>query len=313
MNCKKCGKEIKEKNTFCTHCGWCKDDVLRKKLMMKRIIILSSLVVLCFAAVITFFLIQDSKIISAKNIRLVSDYDSDTLVDDIVSIEFGHFPISDRSAKELEPIEWIVLDRDKKNRRALLLSKYILDSGSCNMLNENKPGWSSCLVRAWLNANFYELAFSEEEKKKIVEIELENADNEDYDTLGGINTNDKLFLLSIDEMRKYFKSGKKEVYRDQLGKYAATRGSEFAKKGAKTDYNKRVNNLDYLGKDDREVNVIDDKKKEWAAGFSDYWLRSPGGEQKVAACVRADAYLDTGGRGVYSNMVGIRPAMWISY
>ena len=313
MICKKCGKEIKYENTFCTYCGWCKDDGLRKKLMMKKIIILSLIVFICFATILTFYWVRESKIISIRNIKLVSDYDSDTLVDDIAGIEFGHFPQTDASAKELDPIEWIVLDRDKQNHRALVVSKYILDSGSCQMLNDNIPGWSNCLVRHWLNNNFYELAFSEEEKKKILDTELENANNEDYDTLGGISTTDKIFLLSIDEMRNYFKSNKKETYRDQLGKYAATRGLDFAKKGVKTDYNNKINRLDYLGKDDREVNRIDDIEKEWARGFSDYWLRSTGGEQKIAACVKADAYLDTGGRGVYRDMVGIRPAMWISY
>ena len=313
MNCQKCGNIILEENTFCTKCGWCKDDILRKKIKTRKIITSVLVVLLCLGVGIFLNEVRLNKKEPIRTIKLVSNYDSDTLIENIESVTFGSYPQSDISAKGFDPIEWVVLDRDRFNHRALLISKYILDSDNCKLANENGAGWENCGMRNWLNEKFYNVAFTEPEKERIISTKLINKDNEDYDTIAGIDTEDKVFFLSIDEAKKYFKSSKYEPYRDQLGKYAATKGSDFAKKGVKTDYNKSQNNLDYIGKGNRESNKEVEPGKEWTEGLSAYWLRTPGGEQKLAAYINGDAYLDTGGPRAYAQFVGIRPAIWVKY
>lgn len=313
MKCLKCGNIILDENTFCTKCGWCKDDILRKKIKTKKVLISVFCIIFCLALVFIINEIRLNNKEPIRTIKLLSDYDSATLIDDIAGIQFGAYPQSDMTAEKLDPIEWVVLDRDIFNHKALLISKYILDSDNCNLTNEKGDGWENSNIRRWLNNDFYDAAFNDLEKERILSTKLINKDNEDYDTIAGEDTTDKIFFLSIAEAKKYFKSDKNESYRDQLGLYAATKGSEFAKKGVKTKYNKRQNNLDFLGKGNRESNKYIEEGKDWAAGFSDYWLRTPGGAQKVAACIKSDAYLDTGGVRAYAQFVGIRPAMWIKY
>lgn len=310
MICQKCGNEILDENTFCTKCGWCKDDVLRKKIKRKKKIIVISFFAFLLVTALIIYLVLESRVIGIHNIKMIKDYDSDTLVDDIECIQFGNYPQSDAKAESVEPIEWIVLDRDTKQHKALLISKYVLDSEVYNKSSSVDTYWDYCRIRTWLNDAFYNFAFNEEEQSKIVSSEISNDDNDDYDTIGGDNTEDKVFLLSIDEVRKYFKSNHKEVYRDQLGKFAATRGTAFAKSGKKTEYNSSgKNRLDVAGEARQKV----EEGKEWAEGNSDFWLRSPGGDQNAAASVNYDGYLDTGGKLVHYSTIGVRPVIWVKY
>ena len=76
--------------------------------------------------------------------------------------------------------------------------------------------WAESTIRSWLNgygksenkqsldftsSNFISSAFSSEERARIASVQIVNANNPKYDTPGGVNTNDKVFLLSIDEVK----------------------------------------------------------------------------------------------------------------
>ncbi|MCR5804690.1 MAG: DUF6273 domain-containing protein [Clostridia bacterium] len=70
-----------------------------------------------------------------------------------------------------EEIEWEVMSRnfliDEGKVRVELLSKYALD---CVPFNEDgESTWEDCSLREWLNTDFYEEAFSNTEKKHIVD------------------------------------------------------------------------------------------------------------------------------------------------
>ena len=54
-------------------------------------------------------------------------------------------------------------------------------------------------------------------------MQLVNEDNGDYMTLGGRDTLDKIFLLSIREARKYFSNGDNLGNKDQLVRAGAAR------------------------------------------------------------------------------------------
>lgn len=108
-------------------------------------------------------------------------------------IEFGTI--------ENEPIEWEVVDT--KGDRILVVSCEGLFSDFYNM-HQGMCTWESCTLRSDLNSDYYDLWFTEEEKEKIFETHLENPDNTLYGTDGGHTTRDRLFILSVDEVLKYF-------------------------------------------------------------------------------------------------------------
>ena len=115
-------------------------------------------------------------------------------------IKFGNYFINDNKTKE--PIEWRVLE--VSNDRALLITKDAIDCKPYD--NELRDiTWEECSLRQWLNNEFINQAFSKEEQNEIILTNISNPNNASYGTRGGNNTQDKIFLLSIDEAQKYFK------------------------------------------------------------------------------------------------------------
>ena len=88
-----------------------------------------------------------------------------------------------------EDIEWIVLD--VQDGKALLLSKYCIDSRVFNS-RERDISWKLCILRTWLNSDFYKSAFTSGEKQIILNTELPE---------DGVT--DRIFILSADEVMKY--------------------------------------------------------------------------------------------------------------
>lgn len=223
-------------------------------------------------------------------------------INDFESIEFGKYQQSYNSEKSdwnEEPIEWIILEKDSENKRALIISKYILDVRfNVYKSGEKNTTWENSNIRTWLNNEFYNIAFTEEEKNKIKEVQLVNEDNDDYMTLGGRDTMDKIFLLSISEARKYFSNGDNLGNKDQLVRVGAAKGTQYAAH--------------------RRLGIIPKNKQdgyeEWMLENSAYNLRSPGGSQESTAAVGPDAIISTSGFvGTGLNRRGVRPAMWIEY
>ena len=193
------------------------------------------------------------------------------------SVFFGHYPQT-AAGTDKTPIEWLVLDYDAKNNKALLISRYALD---CKQYNTSFDfvTWETCTLRTWLNSKFLDNAFNSEEKKAILKTTLDNSKSQGcYDTNGGKNTQDKVFLLSYAEAWKYFKS-------------------IYARKCAPTDYaieHGAWTNSGYS---------VNGRETCW------WWLRSPGSSSSSAARV-----LSSGTHGdspVSSTAIGVRPALWI--
>ncbi len=98
-----------------------------------------------------------------------------------------------------EDIEWIVLQ--KEDDTVLLLSRLILDSKPYNDTLEDIT-WENSTLRKWLNGNFYNHAFSEDERARIMKTHLENVDSNYrdqenyYNIQGGNDTSDYVFILS---------------------------------------------------------------------------------------------------------------------
>lgn len=99
--------------------------------------------------------------------------------------------------------EWIVLA--KEDGKILVISKYAIEKKLYNT-EYTYITWEKCTLRSWLNNEYLTSAFSNDERSRIIEVSINNPDNAKYGTDGGNNTTDKVFLLSIDEVNKYFTS-----------------------------------------------------------------------------------------------------------
>ncbi len=176
---------------------------------------------------------------------------------------------------EPEPIEWLVLAREKD--RILVLSKYALDS---RRYHESFPAtWETCTLRSFLNGEFLDFAFSEEEKALIPSAFVSADDNPEYNTDPGNDTMDRVFLLSIGEVERYF--GPKYSRRECLA----------------TAY----------------CNYALDRPESHYDGSCRWWLRSPGSNSERAAYVNYNGHFilyGNGGNCCYD--MAVRPAMWLT-
>ena len=98
----------------------------------------------------------------------------------------------------------------EEGNKTLLLTKDCVEQRAYNEEYESVT-WESCTLRSYLNGTWYEDTFSEEEKDKILTTNVLNSDNAEYGTSGGNDTEDKVFLLSLDEVEQYFSSDKERV------------------------------------------------------------------------------------------------------
>jgi len=128
---------------------------------------------------------------------------------------FGLFEQDSDFSNGKEPIEWIVLSVEKD--RVLLLSSYILtgkyyyrhpdifSSSIAAKLTAQKVHctWEDSNIRNWLNTQFIEQSFSEDEKPRILYTTIRNNIEDNYNPLAGKDTQDQIFLLSAKEIETY--------------------------------------------------------------------------------------------------------------
>jgi len=195
-----------------------------------------------------------------------------------------------------KPIEWEVLAEE--GNKALVITKKVIDVAPYN--NENTDvTWENSSLRRFLNEEFYNKAFSSEEKELINQVTLENKDNSYYGTVGGNNTNDKVFCLSMDEIKKYYKSVE---WSTQF-----TYGESWNLVSECTDYTRLEKKADSV----QVSTVADNISISYDAGY--WWLRSPGAGRDKACIVKGNIVGSQTYSDVNDSKVGIRPAMWISF
>ena len=152
-----------------------------------------------------------------------------------------------------EPIRWRVLER--QDGQALLLS----ETGLAAMPYHGRwreVTWETCDLREWLNDTFLREAFSEEERGAILMSALANPAKSGYETKGGADTEDRVFLLSFEEVSRYL--------------------PEAADRTA-----------------DAPPAAVSDGVRVKPSGHCAWWLRTPGRRQYHAACVTTSgAYYD---------------------
>jgi len=110
------------------------------------------------------------------------------------------FVLDEREIIQFGGYDWCVLD--VQDGKTLLLSDRVLEERAYH--NEyGDTTWEQCDLRAYLNGSFLE-NFNSTERAKIIQTTIVNNDNPWYGTSGGNNTTDRVFLLSLEEVVKYF-------------------------------------------------------------------------------------------------------------
>jgi len=107
-------------------------------------------------------------------------------------------------------LEWLVLDVQKD--RALLLAKDCLLTAPYNKELEQMT-WAECSLRNETLPRLTEELFDDDEHSRVLLVKNKNPYNEAWSTQGGTDTDDKLFLLSIDEAKQYFPYNKARIAR----------------------------------------------------------------------------------------------------
>ena len=198
-------------------------------------------------------------------------------------VEFGNYPQGANG--EIKPIEWLVLE--KENNRMRVISKYGLEARRFDSSSNN---WKNSEIRQWLNDEFYNKAFDENEKKLISSTNVSTIVYEKKKKSGLLGsllgqeetvksselTKDKVFILSKEKAEKYFVN-------DNARRCRAT---EYA-----------VKNGAYV---DRDTDC-------W------WWLRSPYPDNSRYVYCVCNVIIDGGFGHFYvpSDNYAVRPAMWI--
>ena len=206
------------------------------------------------------------------NLQIQQAFPSESLINVHVGdiIQFGQYPQG--ATGEIQPIDWRVLAVE--NGRALIITDKLLD---CVKYNEtrSKVTWEVCTLRKWLNNEFFSRAFSFGQQGKILSTTNHNKGNTATGTEGGNDTQDKVFVLSVEEAKKFLSSS---------NNFTNAHITDYA-------YFKGFNTKDH-------------------AGF--WWLRSPGFSGESAAFVSSGGSIGNNGMAVNNVDIAVRPALWMS-
>ncbi len=190
-------------------------------------------------------------------------------------IKLGSYEQDGDSSNGAEPLEWIVLDYDSKENKALIMTLYAIDA----VVYKDSYGattWETSDARRWLNRDFIKKAFKGNELGMIIESDIENTNNMKYKTKGGNVTADRVFLLSDAEFSKYLK------------------GTDHA--------------IGYTTQHARDNGV----QSGPISGTSVCWLRTPGESLVYVSTVSYVGELNSMGVYTYSYSCGVRPCMWVN-
>lgn len=183
-------------------------------------------------------------------------------------------------------MNWHVLD--VQDGKALVLSELVMNTKEFQKNTSRYNEWADSSLRAYLNGDFYKKTFNKKEKERIVSTTLVNNINPEYSKSLGTDTKDKVFLLSAEEVERYFVKEKARIA------YADRRTPALRKSA--------VNSI--------EMNRYEGVYQNYTAWL--WWLRTPGSPgtgNYEALCVERSG--ETHSTKISDDYVGVRPAMWI--
>ena len=221
-----------------------------------------------------------------KNDRWKQDYTPDPIALNVIE---AHKPSDYKIGTVLSfgRYYWRVLDI--QNGAALIITEEIIEQRPYHDVYENIT-WADCTLRKYLNGEFHN-SFNAADKARIIAVTNENPDNPWYGTDGGKDTQDRIFILSLEEaVCKYFGDSSANLYnRGEKQKYW------FERKDANNS--KRGTMF---------------KGVQWT-----YWLRTPGRVNVKAVYCGGSGIGIQGNNVLKGNLsegkctVGVRPALWL--
>lgn len=179
-----------------------------------------------------------------------------------------------------EDISWLVLDEN--DGKYLVLSEYALETGVYDWDDTRALTWAECECRIWLNNGFIEAAFSPEIRDRIVLTHVTADPNPSVDVNQGIDTEDEVFLLSIDEVYRYLDDTTMTCYVSQ--------------------------------------NILNNSGYEYYDGTCCWWLRTAGYRAYHESCfatvdftfgVYEEGLSNYDDHAMSNDMACFRPAMWV--
>ena len=190
---------------------------------------------------------------------------------------FGKYWQSSSLTKE--PIKWRVLSVNGND--AFLLADQNLD---IQLYNEqwNDVTWADCTLRTWLNGTFLNNAFTPAEQAAIQKTIVVNDDNPFCESKGGVNTIDKVYLLSIAEASNSAYGFNKNFEIESETRVAA--------------------NTAYVDK--KAMDLVDE--------VNCWWLRSPGSSGSDACSVNSEGYGYSDSYTVDADHIAIRPVLHLN-
>lgn len=207
---------------------------------------------------------------------------------------------------EFGDLSWIVLDKSVDEKKKLLLCRqdfyeYWLPE-DCDE-REKQGGdftWKISGAREFLNSQFIQDHFSDEEKARILEVKIENKGNPFADAHESAPTTDRVFMLSLEEAIRYFKANPEaEQFAILEEQVFYTRTPMFRKLAVSPilfnvdeQWGEWVEDFDF---DDEE----NDRSKEIDAVF-------PAASSSLAGNA-LNAWVD-----ITESDINVRPAMWIA-
>ncbi len=142
------------------------------------------------------------------------------------TITFGLYEQDGDSSDGPEPIEWVVLESN--DNQCMMISKKAIECGKYQDHNtvSTVVTWEDSDIRKYLNADFYNNAFSLEDRNYVL---LTAVDNSRAQWPAGMDsatsdptTNDYVFLLSYQEVNQYFPEESNRIC--ELTPYVITKG-----------------------------------------------------------------------------------------
>jgi hypothetical protein len=222
-------------------------------------------------------------IVDEDSIRLETDYAPNRFayanVGDI--IQFGNY-------------EWRILE--VQDGRALIITDRVIESRTYHNTWETNITWADSDIRAFLNSEFLN-RFSTTDKARIIQVTNTTPNNPWFGTIGGAATQDRIFLLSIDEVVRYFGDSGRLANR--------------LTHGAGTNWiNDRYNEV-------RIANHAGQAFDGWKITSGDpsrWWLRSQGFSGSGPAGVDGGGFIRLYGFGqnAFDGFGGVRPALWLN-
>lgn len=170
-----------------------------------------------------------------------------------------------------EDIVWLKLKEE--DGKALLISKQILDAMAYDAKGGYSAKWESCDIRRWLNGEFYQSTFSEQEKQAVIKTT-----NQTPGSFDGSVTDDFVFLMSLEESGVLMKH-----YAPRYAKptaYAQANGAQLAQATSSSP------------------------ESGW------WWLRTKNSEFGAVFC-ESNGLFSTKGYNTKLENVGVRPCIWV--